>query len=353
MSSSSTAPYLRALRKTELAELAEISDLKDYADLKKAELETALDNHLRANSSIFSGEKRLADYYRRLSQPARMASPVKKEPKSEPSGVSVGSEEKRSSRRTRKASTEADETESEKTQTPASTAVATRTPARSPLSFAASLPPSPAVVTDAIDRQTTIVREKVSDAWTKSGISERSDALRATLSSVKSIETIFVVLELIGLARELIPLRYLTTVPAVETVSTPEISVKIPDFFVLITGTFWAPFLLWATTSLVLPLTFAYFFNLGLHAQSSTHSHNTRRASTAQQQVASFDPLVYNITKALISYFVYANHFTFWSTFSHFSIEKVNVAIPGQWPGVLTGSAIGVLVSLYDAVLRK
>lgn len=342
-----------------------------YADLKKAELESALDSHLRANTSIFSGEKRLADYYRRLSQPARMSSPVKKEPKTESSVISVGSEEKRSSRRTRKASTEAyvfssgltrqilmhdsEETESEKTQTPASTAVATRTPARSPLSFAASLPPSPAVVTDAIDRQTTIVREKVSDAWTKSGISERSDALRATLSSVKSIETIFVVLELIGLARELIPLRYLTTVPAVETVNTPEISVKIPDFFVLITGTFWAPFLLWATTSLVLPLTFAYFFNLSLHAQSSTHSHNTRRASSTaqQQQVASFDPLVYNITKALISYFVFANHFTFWSTFSHFSIEKVNVAIPGQWPGVLTGSAIGVLVSLYDAVLRK
>jgi len=78
-----------------------------YADLKKAELETALDHHLRANSSIFSGEKRLADYYRRLSQPARMSSPVKKEPKSEPSGISVGSEEKRSSRRTRKVSTEA------------------------------------------------------------------------------------------------------------------------------------------------------------------------------------------------------------------------------------------------------
>ncbi|RAO66667.1 uncharacterized protein BHQ10_002679 [Talaromyces amestolkiae] len=353
MSSSSTGPYLRALRKTELAELAEISDLKDYADLKKAELEAALDSHLRANSSIFSGEKRLADYYRRLSQPARLSSPVKKEPKSESSLISVGSEEKRVSRRTRKASTEAEETESEKTQTPASTAVATRTPARSPLSFAA-LPPSPAVVTDAIDRQTTIVREKVSDAWTKSGISERSDALRATLSSVKSIETIFVVLELIGLARELIPLRYLTTVPAVETVNTPELSVKIPDLFVLITGTFWAPFLLWATTSLVLPLTLAYFFNLSLHAQASTHSHNTRRASsTVQQQVASFDPLVYNITKALISYFVFANHFTFWSTFSHFSIEKVNVAIPGQWPGVLTGSAVGVLVSLYDAVLRK
>lgn len=191
----------------------------------------------------------------------------------------------------------------------------------------------------------------MSDAWTKSGISERSDALRSALSSVKSIETIIVILELMGLSRELIPLRYLTTFPAVETVSTPEFSIKVPDLFVLITGTFWAPFFLWALTSLVLPLTFAYFFNLSLHAQT-THSHNTRRASSTQGP-ASFDPLVYNIAKALIAYFVYGTHFTFWSTFSHFSVEKVNIAIPGQWPGIVTGSAIGVLTSLYEAVLRK
>jgi len=33
MSSSSTGPYLRGLRKTELAELAEISDLKECAPM--------------------------------------------------------------------------------------------------------------------------------------------------------------------------------------------------------------------------------------------------------------------------------------------------------------------------------
>lgn len=226
-----------------------------------------------------------------------------------------------------------------------------RTPARSPLSFASSLPPSPAVVTDAIDRQTTIVRERVSDAWTKSGITERSDALRTALSSVKSIETIIVVLELISLSRELIPLRYLTTFPAVDSIATPEFSVKVPDLFVLITGAFWAPFLLWALTSLALPLTAAYFFNLSLRAQTS-HSYSTRRASAAASH-ATFDPLVYNIAKALVSYFVYANHFTFWETFSHFSLEKVNVSIPGQWPGLVTGSAIGILTSLYEAILKK
>lgn len=78
--------------------------VSSYADLKKADLETALDSHLRANSSIFSGEKRLADYYKRLAQPPRVSSPVKKEPKAETS--SVASEEKKSTRR-RKTSTEA------------------------------------------------------------------------------------------------------------------------------------------------------------------------------------------------------------------------------------------------------
>ncbi|KAH8705895.1 hypothetical protein BGW36DRAFT_19280 [Talaromyces proteolyticus] len=343
---SSTTTYLRNLRKGELTEFAEISDLKEYADLKKSELEAALDKHLRANSSIFSGEKRLGDYYKRLFQPARVSSPVKKEPKAETS--SAASEEKKTTRR-RKTSTEADDTETEKT--PASTtAIAARTPARSPLSFS-SLPPSPAVVTDAIDRQTTIVREKVSDAWTKSGISQRSDALRSALSSVKSIETIIVLLELVSLSYELIPLRYLTTFPAVDTIATPEFSVKMPDLFVLITGAFWAPFLLWALTSLALPLTVAYFFNLSLRSQAS-HSHSTRRAS-ATAGPATFDPLVYNIAKALISYLVYANHFTFWDVFSHFSVEKVNVSIPGQWPGLVTGSAIGILTSLYEAILKK
>lgn len=74
-----------------------------YADLKKAELETALDKHLRANSSIFSGEKRLSDYYRRLSQTPRVSSPVKREPKAEASTIASPEEKKPSSRRRKSA----------------------------------------------------------------------------------------------------------------------------------------------------------------------------------------------------------------------------------------------------------
>lgn len=183
-------------------------------------------------------------------------------------------------------------------------------------------------------------------------MSERSDALRTALSSVKSIEAVILSLEAIGLLRELVPLRFLTTVPAVDAIRLPEFGIKVPDLFVLLTGTFWAPFTLWALTSLVLPLTVAYFINLSLRAQSS-HAYGTRRSASAAAATASFDPLVYNIAKGLIAYVVYSNHFTFWDVFSHFSVEKVNVSIPGQWPGLVASSFIGVVISLYEAILKK
>ncbi|KAJ9303524.1 hypothetical protein DTO217A2_7014 [Paecilomyces variotii] len=349
-------PYLKSLRKGDLLNLADVSDLKREAGILKAELETALDEHLSSNKDIFSGDKRFADYYRRLSQPSRLSSPVKKEAKTD--AIASGDDIKKSARRrTTKAKEESDVTDESdsgsviKSPVP----VTTRTPARSPLSFTASLPPSPAVVTEAIDRQTALARKKVSDAWAASRLTEHSDSLRSALSSVKSIEAIIIALEGFSLVKELVPLKFLTTVAAVDAIHTPEFAVKVPDLFVLLTGSFWAPFSLWLTTSLFLPLTFAYFFNLSLKAgqPAASHSYGTRRTASSSQDKASFDPLVYNIAKALISYLVYANHFTFWDIYSNFSIEKVNVSIPGQWAGVLTGTAIGGIGSLYEAVLKK
>lgn len=54
-----------------------------YADYNKGELAVALDKHLRDNRSIFGNDKKLADYYKRLSAPARGASPVKRETRAE------------------------------------------------------------------------------------------------------------------------------------------------------------------------------------------------------------------------------------------------------------------------------
>ncbi|KAK2758361.1 hypothetical protein FQN54_004210 [Arachnomyces sp. PD_36] len=348
-------PWLRSLRKSELVALAEISDLKDFEDYKKPELEGALDEHLSANKSIFSGEAKFHDYYRRLAQPPR-ASPVKREPKTEvsPSGDEAPKRPSRLRRQT-KVKEEADTT-SEESDSAAENKVevAVATPARSPYSFSAPIPPSPAVVADAVDRQTRAVRKSVSEAWGASGLTERSDALRSLLSSVTTIEALTLGIELYGLAFTLIPFKYVTTVPSVQGIHTPDFAIKAPDLFVLLTSQFWAPFSLWLTTSLFLPLLVSYFFNLSLKAQTTSMPPPPKRGAAARSNVEKkFDPLVFNISKALVAYFVYANHFTFWNVFSNFSIERANSAIPGGYAGVLTGAAVGGIGSVYEAILRR
>ncbi|KAK2790245.1 hypothetical protein FQN53_000011 [Emmonsiellopsis sp. PD_33] len=376
-------PYLRGLRKSDLVGLAELSNLQDFEDFKKTELEAALDDHLSANRASLSGEQRLADYYRRLSQPSR-ASPIKREPKTEP--MSSGEEVKRPTRTRRQVKPKQEIEASLVTPAPrvrrpsiyanqmpddsdessdaassvskSSPAPVARTPGRPSLSFP-SLPPSPAVVADAIDRRTTEVRRSVSDAWDASGLTERSNALRSCLSSVRAIEIISVLLELGGLLYTIMPFRDLTTFPAVP-IGNQEFLIKYPDLFVLVGSSFWAPFFLWISTSVCLPSLFAYFFNFSLkisqQSASPGHTYGTRRTTTAANQAAArgdFDPLVFNVAKALVAYLVYAGQVNLCDVFSRHTIATVSGSVPGGLPGLLTGSAIGVLGSLYEAILRK
>lgn len=206
------------------------------------------------------------------------------------------------------------------------------------------LPPSPAVVTDAIDRQTAAWGKSINETWTSSGVIERSNALRSLLSSVKAIETLVLLLEGSGIIRQIWPLRYLTTVPAIEAIHTPEFALNVPDFFILLDGAFWAPFSLWLLTSVFLPLGTAYFFNLKA-TSTATRNSNSQRTN--------FDPLSFNIARALIAYLVYAKHFSFWDLYSGFTIDKVNASVPGEWTGMLTGTAIGLVGTLYEAILQK
>ncbi|KAB8076779.1 hypothetical protein BDV29DRAFT_169463 [Aspergillus leporis] len=346
---SAALPYLQKLRKSQLTDWAEATDLHDYEEYNKPELASALDHHLQANQSIFVNDSRLSDYYRRLTQTPRKGSPVKREPKVEV--TPLAKEAPRSARRRQTRSKEESKEEVEPTdESDASSPPAVfQTPGPSPLlSAQQALPPSPAVVTDAIDRQTTALRKSISDAWTGSGVPESSSALRSTLSSVKAVQILLLALEGACIVKETLPLRFVTTV-SVWLDPLIEIPVKVPDVFILVDGAFWAPFSLWLLTSIILPLTVAYFFNISLNiAQGS--SATTRRSRAAQ---ANFDPLSYNIAKALFAYLVYAQRFDFWDLYSRFSIAKVNAAVPGQWAGVVAGSAIGVIGTLYEAILRK
>ncbi|KAL2365666.1 hypothetical protein RJZ56_001426 [Blastomyces dermatitidis] len=353
-------PYLRGLRKSDLVVLAEVSNLQDFEDYKKTELEAALDEHLAANRALLSGEQRLADYYKRLSHTSR-SSPVKREPKPEPAMSSDDTRRPIRSRRQVKPKQEVEATDESDSSASKESTPASRTPARRSLPFS-SLPPSPAVITDAIDRQTTKARQSMSEAWDASGITERSDALRSCLSSVRAIETITLAIELYGLLADIVPMRYLATFPAVPSVGTPNYAIKVPDLFILLDASFWGPFSLWLTTSIFLPSLLAYFFNLSLKISqqgggSSIHAYGTRRITTSVAarvaETANLDPLVYNVSKALVSYLVYTNIFTFWNVYRRTTVMAVPGAVPGGLPGLLTGSAIGMLGSLYEAILRR
>lgn len=214
---------------------------------------------------------------------------------------------------------------------------------KAPVTTNLELPPSPAVVTDAIDRQTAAWGKSINETWTSSGVIEHSNALRSLLSSVKAIETLVLLLEGSGIIRQIWPLRYLTTVPAIEAIHTSEFTLNVPDFFILLDGAFWAPFSLWLLTSVFLPLGTAYFFNLKA----------TSTATRSNSQRTNFDPLSFNIARALIAYLVYAKHFSFWNLYSGFTIDKVNASVPGEWSGMLTGTAIGLVGTLYEAILQK
>lgn len=217
------------------------------------------------------------------------------------------------------------------------------------------LPPSPAVVTEAIERQTTAWRQSIGEAWEGSGVQEQSNSLRTTLSSVKAVEVIVTLLEAFSLIREVLPLRYLATIPSIEAVHSPAVPIKVPDLFVLVDSAFWAPVSLWILTSVLLPLTVAYFFNISLQVTQSGSSgvQTRRRSSSASSVQTTFDPLSFNIAKAIAAYIVYAHGFTFWNIYGRDAITTVNASIPFQYAGILTGAAIGTVGTLYEAILRK
>lgn len=228
-----------------------------------------------------------------------------------------------------------------------------KTPSRNSLAFPATvpLPPSPAAVTDAIDRQTIKIRKHVSGMYSESGIPETSDSIRDFLSSPRAINVIALLIEAYGLRQEVLPSRIALFIPPIPYITNDKTPVYLPDMFALLDKSFWAPFTLWLSTSLLLPLLCAYFINIPLKT-SSSHQHATRRASqTAPSN--QFDLVVYNVAKALIAYVVYAQHWTLLGLFQHFTITTVNENIIGGYNGIITGAAIATIIGLYEAILKK
>ena len=226
--------------------------------------------------------------------------------------------------------------------------------ARASASFAQSvpLPPSPAAVTDAIDRQTRKFSASVSDLYQRSQIHEYSDTVRDVLSSPLAINVIVLIVEAYGLRKEILPSASLR-IPAVSNVKSDETIIYVPNLFLLLDKSFWAPFSLWSLTSVIVPLALAYFINVPLRTMPG-HGHATRRAAAIQNTPSlQFDPVVFNVAKALIAYLVFAEHFNFLGLFTHYTITQVNENVFGGYAGMITGAGIAGLISMYEAILKK
>ncbi|KAJ5145702.1 uncharacterized protein N7515_000266 [Penicillium bovifimosum] len=346
-------PYLKSLKKPDLLSIAEETDLPDYNDFNKTDLVILLEKHLRENRSIFNNLQSLAEYYSRLDSPPRRGSPLKRDTTRTPARRARKMEEVKQE----ESSEEAEEPEPSPevvSPTPAASRTNTRQTRRQSLRQSISaiadaeptLPASPAIITEAIDAQTVKLRETIDHVWTASGLVERAHSLRATLSNMKAVEILVLLLESASLAKELVPIRYLTTTPPVQGAQIPPIPIRVPDLFVVLEGAFWAPFSLWFLTCLLLPLVSAYFINLSWQASSG---RRTRSAS----RLAQFDPLTFNIVKALLVNVVFVSGSNFGGVYSKFAVRKVVDSVPGGVSGLLTGTAIGGVGALYEAILHR
>lgn len=199
------------------------------------------------------------------------------------------------------------------------------------------LPPSPSAVTDLVERQTEILAETVNGYWDYWQVTPHLKAVRTNLSSAVGVELTFLAIEIWGLQRATIPWRYAFSTPSLYGYGP--FALYFPDFFVLLTDSFWTPTLLWFLTSLLFPLTIAWFFNVTTLA-SKRHVHQV-------------DPFAFNVAKALLTWLVFQQGFRYGGVFNRRTVLAVDAAMPGGSATVLAGAAIGMLASLYEAVLRR
>ena len=185
------------------------------------------------------------------------------------------------------------------------------------------------MLADRIDASTSSLRASVTNFVSDSPVPGALTSLRNTLSSVTSLHLLVLFIEAWGLRAQVLPLRYLTTIPPIPALGIASATaVKIPDLFALLTMAFWGPFSLWAATSIVLPLLGAWFVNL-----------------TKGDKVV--DPLVFSTVKGLATWILFAREG--WGGESR---ELVESSVPGGTTGLLVGAGVGGLISIWERIAR-
>ncbi|KAI8672527.1 hypothetical protein LRP88_02965 [Fusarium phalaenopsidis] len=353
MSNHSYNSWLKTKKKPELAQLAQQFGLQDIAGSKKDDLGIALDTYLSENSSRYLADPELAGYFNSRSK--ALGSPVKREVMRDEADKPLKVSRRRTTKLSEEITPESDDASPQAASPQAASpqAISTalvETPGRALSQVAARipLPATPADVALAVDRSTSAVRQRVSSMYEESGITEVSHATRDTLSTVTSVLFCVAAWELWNVRREVLSNIYAFTIPAIQFLGTSDYPVYVPDMFLLLSSSFWSPTLTWIFTSVAVPSFVGYFFNLS--ATSTPPTRGRLRSNNAEYVV---DPLTFSIVKALISFVVYGQGVNFGGLLNDMSIVRLNNAIYGGYKGILTGTAITGLMSIYDAVLRK
>ncbi|CAP73904.1 uncharacterized protein PODANS_2_12580 [Podospora anserina S mat+] len=358
--------WLSRQRKSDLVDLADAIGLTNYEKLLKSDLEQAIDEFVSASPARFQAHPKLKGYFssraRSENSPVKREFPsvtldatvtktVAKRRQTLPVKEEVVVDPAESASPSPATSPEGPEDESESLST-----ALVRTPGRA-LSLAARLPQLPATPADvaaSVERSTALVKTRLNTLYFESKIPEATHQTREWLSTVHSVLSTIALFELYKLRQELLPDRYAFTIPAINLLGTHDHPVKLPDMFALVTASFWGPALTWFLTSFLLPSLFGYFFNLSAAHSSSGPAVATRgRPRKDVGQEYAVDPLTFSIVKALATYVVYAQGVTFGGLIDPVNVGRINGAVYSGWKGVLVGTAVGGLVSFYDAVLRK
>jgi hypothetical protein len=208
------------------------------------------------------------------------------------------------------------------------------------------LPPSPSGISDAVEAQTQRLTNKFNTYVRKSGIKKKVALYRQDLSSVQAINLIILIFEAVGLRAATLPWTHVGESPAFKPLGVNSYSVYAPNFFRLLTKDFWAPTTLWLFSSLLAPLFVAYFINL-------TYANPKPRSRKVTTPLREFDPLIFSITKGVLSWVIYGQGFSLWGTFDDATIDVVNAHIYGGYISMIISSAIGVVISVYDQLSFK
>ncbi|RMD39217.1 hypothetical protein DV735_g5910, partial [Chaetothyriales sp. CBS 134920] len=360
----SGANYLKNLRRGDLNEIATEANLPNASAYKtKEDLAPALDEHLRANSTTYaySDHKLIGAYYSKTGLKSR--SPVKAldviKRDDEPTVVVP------KQRRRKTVSAPADESGSD---AGAFTATATTTTKRADKSASTAraapdrrsstilqqtqeaVAVSPARVAAAFESQVSTVKSHVINTLDRLHVAGYIDTVRRFTSTPFAIAFLAGLYEASSVVRVVVPLKRLHDLQLLSYGTQP---IWVPDLFVLLEYTkFWEPALVWLLTSLLVPLLASYLINIPwkLHA---AHPHATRRATSHAAQSPKYDLFVFFIAKAVFGYLVYAEHFQYFGLFTRISTVLVNESFYDHYRNVLTTSAIGAAITIYEAVLHK